>query len=219
MDCHQVESQLAMLSAEALPATTAHQIREHLTRCKSCEQEWQVLQSTLLVLSTTTQPLLSQRQSEQLWRRCSEQLHEQIEAKRLAAQKPSWLSWINNQPRLGWAALGSAVAVFGGVWWFSPQDAANSTPDMASVQMAQGYPDQSLLPPPNANEAFPGRLITFQRPSAMAASMVDNHTAMTFDPFIDYVATTAISSSAAESRAITRPVSTTSVGTTAMPLP
>src|SRR5674476_239802 len=130
MDCRQVESQLAMLSAEALPASTALQLREHLTHCSNCGHEWQMFQTTLLVLSTTTQAMPSPAQTEQLWQGCADYIFDRVEARRLQSKEsslivpagPAWWNWVRNQPRGGWVALGSAVAVLGGAWWFSAQD-------------------------------------------------------------------------------------------------
>ncbi len=206
MDCRQVESQLAMLSADALPYSTAHQMREHLSLCPHCEREWQLLQTTLLVLSTGPQALPTQRQTEQLWQGCAEYIFYRTEARRAQGSPSnysaaSWMNWARNQPRWGWVALGSAVAALGGAWWFSPQDNQPELLASTGPALVESASERSLLPPPDANAAFPGRLITFQRLPALASSMVDSHTTMTFAPFVDHVGMLVVSSSAADSEA------------------
>lgn len=183
MDCRDVESQLAILSAEDLSESAAATLREHLMRCTECEKEWQMFQATMLMLSTTSQPIVTAEVSEKLWQCCSDKLHERIEQQRLAAQRPAWWNWARTQPRWGWAALGGAVAVFGGVWLYGPQESQPSQ-DVAVAQLPAG------------DQATPGTLVNFQTPPDTASTMVNNHTAMTFDPFIDHVASNLVSYSA-----------------------
>lgn len=203
MDCRQIASQLCRLSADDLPSATAVAMWEHLTRCPECEQEWKTFQATLHVLSSAPQPLISAEQSAQIWQNCSEKLHQRIEERRLAAQRPAFFNWARSQPRWGWAALGSAVAVLGGVWWLTPQDA----PDTFGNQVAQILPAPSTpghVARPFATAGMldlseapsPGPLVTFQRPPATASAMVNNHTEMAFAPFADQVGTGLISHAA-----------------------
>jgi hypothetical protein len=204
-----------MLSAEALSASDAQRMREHLSYCPSCMQEWQRFQTTLLVLTTATQAMPSARQTEQLWEGCAEHIFQRTEARRLQGPgvaettTPAWMNWVRNQPAWGWVALGSAVAVLGGAWWFSPQD--NQPVTGSGTALADLSPVQSLMPPPDANSAFPGRLITFQRPPALASSMVDSHTTMTYAPFVDHVGTLIVSSSATDGAAAPAGVQATRV--------
>ncbi|MBV9864969.1 MAG: hypothetical protein JO316_06440 [Abitibacteriaceae bacterium] len=202
MDCRQIESLLAKLSADDLPASKASAIWEHLTKCPECEQEWRLFQTTLTLLSSGPQPLITVEQSQVIWRNCSEKIHDKIEKERLAAQQPAFFSWMRSQPRWGWAALGGAMLVLGGVWWLTPQDAQETLNDQLNSHMAQVFPGQpndlpAAAPLASLGQPSPGPLITFQRPPANASAMVNNHTIMAFDPFVDHVGTAIVSHEAA----------------------
>lgn len=198
MDCRQIESLLAKLSADDLPASKASAIWEHLTECPECEQEWRLFQTTLTVLSSGAQPLITVEQSELIWRKCSEKIHDKIEKERLAAQQPAFFNWMRSQPRWGWAALGGAMLVLGGVWWATPQDTQDNFNDQLNTHMAQVFPSQpndmpSAAPLASLGQPVTSPLIAFQRPPATASAMVNNHTMMAFDPFVDHVGTAVVS--------------------------
>jgi hypothetical protein len=173
MDCRQAQSSLADLSAEQLPSSSVSELHSHLEHCPECHREWQLFQVMLITLSSSTQALPSQQQSEEMWNACLQKWMEQVEEQR-AAQRSSLWDWVRRQPRWGWAALGGAVAVFGGIWMFSPHD------------------DPSELPPTPPGVTW----IRFDTPPAIASSLVNHHSAMAFDPFTDHVGSTLVSYSA-----------------------
>ena len=194
MDCRDCQAHICDLSADALPAAAAESVREHLTVCATCGQEMAVLERTLFSVSCLSQPLPSPLASEQMWHRCAEHIFQKVEAQRSGAQNstaavsapaPEYsrgaLGWFSRQPRWSWGALGGALAVLAGVWFLAPQD--------NSITFANNgnFPTQ--------NDS-PGELVALRTPPGMAAGLIDHHSAMTVDPFTDYVGTTLVSYSA-----------------------
>ncbi|HEX8833101.1 MAG TPA: hypothetical protein VF719_02815, partial [Abditibacteriaceae bacterium] len=107
------------------------EMRAHLEKCPECEREWQLFQSMLHCVSTTSQPLMTQAQSRQCWAACLDKIMNEVERDRVTSRavpetesRAWWQGWLGRQPNLGWAALGGALAVLGGVWFFGPQDEA-----------------------------------------------------------------------------------------------
>jgi hypothetical protein len=128
----------------------------------------------LTALSTNTQSLPSQQQSQEMWNVCLHKWTEQVEQQRVALPRPSLWNWARHQSRWGWAALGSAMAVFGGIWMFSPNDDPSEP--------------NSVSPPVTS--------VSYERPPASTSSLVNHHSAMAFDPFTDHVGATLVSYSA-----------------------
>jgi anti-sigma factor RsiW len=183
MDCRQAQSFLADLSVEHLPPASATELHSHLAQCPQCQDEWQRFQAMLLTLSTGTQSLPTQQQSQEMWSACLNKWTEQVERQRTTkegvtqqttAQRPSLWNWMRHQPRWGWAALGGAMAVFGGTWVLAPHDEPGPEPEPMTV-------------------------IRFQTPPSTRASLVNHHSAMAFDPFSDHVGSTLVSYSATHS--------------------
>ena len=196
MNCSRVQSQLAALSAAELPSAECSALEAHCAACPACRREWEALQSTLLLLSTLSQPLPSNEVSTRIWGACSEQWFVRIEERRTAPASfwGSTLNWARTQPRWGWAALGAAIAIFGSVWMTSPNGDGAAT--MAEAP-ADGGPVLVLGPsqdaPGNPNSAR----VNFTPPPATAAAAVNYHSQMSFDPFVDHVGSSLVSSSAA----------------------
>jgi hypothetical protein len=163
--------------------TAARAVFAHIDQCPECRQEWIMVQNTLLVLSTATQPLPSADLSEKMWRECSERVHQRIEENRLGANQPPFLAWLKSQPRWGWAALGTAIVVFGGAWVLAPQDGPSS-PEVRTAQTVAF----------DGND--PGTLVNFREPSREMETVVNHHSAMATDPFADRVGSTLVSLSA-----------------------
>jgi hypothetical protein len=185
MNCQHAKSSFAILSVEEASCAEMRELQEHLAECPPCEKEWVVFQQTLLIVSTTPQPLLSAEQSRLMWEECARRCMDKTEEKRLAAQRSasggwSLSQWLGMQPRWGWAALGGAVAVFGAVWFLAPQDDA-PTPTWA------------------ANDPGMTQLVRFDRPPTAASPFINHHSAMAFDPFADHVGSTLVSYSATSS--------------------
>jgi hypothetical protein len=171
MDCREALAQLGDLSVQGIPPRLANEIMSHLQECPECEDEWVAFQETLFIASTTAQPLPTPEQTQQIWNACLEKIIAENERERTKARNP-FLGWFDFQPRLGWAALGGAVAVFGGVWLLAPQ---------ADVPQ-----DSSAVP----------QFVRFENPPESMAALVNNHTAMAVDPFNDHVGSTLVSYSA-----------------------
>lgn len=184
MDCQKAKSLLAALSADDLTANDVSTLEAHFALCPECEHEWFVFQNTLFVVSTAPQPLPTPGQSQVMWQACSQQIHLRIEERRLASRRPGLFSWAARQPRLGWVALGGAFAVLGGVWLFGPSEAPSTS---ASLSMAS----LETLNSSGADDLGP--LIAMSRPPRNAASLVNHHAAMAFDPFTDHVGSSLIS--------------------------
>ena len=194
MKCRQAQSRLAVYSAEHLSDKELAALCEHLDNCPECHREWVVLQSTLLTLSTASQPVLSHEVSQRMWTCCEERLKRRAEqaasasnplAPRSAgydsdAAGPTLWGWLL-QPQLGWATLGAAVAVLGSVVFLSP-----------------GQPEEQ--PMQFATSAEPATQVTFERPPEAAQPLVNHHAAMSIDPFTDHVGTTLVSYSATASQ-------------------
>lgn len=171
MNSREAQSLLPDLCSDCLDAQTEKLVREWLEKCPDCQAEWRALHSSLLVLSTSSQPLCSDEQSRQMWQRCAEKIYNRIETDRQAKQKTSWLSWARLQPRLGWATLGGAVAVLGGAWFLTPQ---STEPNDAPLTSIAGFVD-------------------FRQPPRAASTLVNHHSGMSIDPFTDHVGTTLVS--------------------------
>ena len=179
MDCRTCQNHFAERSVELLPLQAEVAFDEHVKKCPPCDREWQAFQRILFVVSTANQPLPSGRGSSEMWSACSEHVFDSIESKRVKAHQASpWLGWMRSST-LGWATLGGALLVLGSVWWLTPQD------------NGQQY---------TAEEQYPGTLVQFQQPPAVASDMVNNHAAMGFDPFADRVGSTMVSYSATNTR-------------------
>ncbi len=138
MDCSQVKTSLADFSVEQLSPSQAQQLLEHCAQCPPCEGERLLFQHTLLIASTTSQPLLSPRQSQEIWHACAQSMMDKIERERLQKPQPSrgrspFRLWARSQPRWAWGALGGAFAVLGGVWLLSPQDEGVNLPIPSQV--------------------------------------------------------------------------------------
>ncbi|HVF10178.1 MAG TPA: hypothetical protein VNA16_05210 [Abditibacteriaceae bacterium] len=178
MDCRHAISQIAALSADDLPAPVIAELRAHLAECLGCRQEWQLFQSTLLVVSTVSQRVPTTEQTERMWQACFQEVHIRIEQQRLkerrAEQRPRMWNWLMLQPRWGWVALGGAVTVLGAVWFLPPQD----------VQAPDRPPRTEIT------------RVSFEMPPDGTSPLVNHHVATMFDPFTDHVASTLVSYSA-----------------------
>jgi len=184
MDCQSAKSGLALLSIEDVSSSdirepAVREIEEHLAKCPPCQNEWHVFQQTLLVLSTTPQKLPSAECSRAMWEACSRSIFDKVEAQRVPANvsSASWSlgTWFKSQPVWGWVTLSGAVAVFGAVWFLTPQS------------------DAPVSPNSNATYTF---VASGNRPSEVASPFVNHHSAMAFDPFNDHVGSTLVSYSA-----------------------
>lgn len=182
MNCQRAKSSFATLSVEEMTSPSMRELQEHLAQCPPCQREWHIFQQTLLIVSTTSQPILSAERSQVMWQECARCCMEQTEKKRLEAQRPAlWRSpfgqWMSTQPKWGWAALGGSLAVLAAVWFSTPQNNAATTSVAASDLPA-------------------GTLIRFERPPSAASPFINHHSAMAFDPFADHVGSTLVSYSA-----------------------
>ena len=192
MKCRQAQSRLAVYSAENLSDKELAALCEHLDKCPECHREWVVLQSTLITLSTTSQPLLSRETSDKMWQCCEERLRRRAQQTALgiapaplatrdagynaaAAGSTMW-NWIF-QPQVGWAALGAAVAIFGSVLFLTPSQ-----------------PDEQPLT--YEGPSVPATQVAFEAPPEGTQPLVNHHAAMAIDPFTDRVGTTLVSYSA-----------------------
>src|SRR4051794_12037052 len=82
MKCQTVKSRLADLSAEHLSVQLTSEVYAHIEHCAGCKQEWVIFQTSMRLLSSTPQPVLTSEQSKRLWEAC--------EAKaRSTAQQPA----------------------------------------------------------------------------------------------------------------------------------
>jgi hypothetical protein len=190
MNCRRVRSQLAALSAEQLSARSISALHDHLAKCPQCQQEWLSFQQTVLLLSTTSQPILRHEQSQKMWGTCAERLYQSIEQRRLSAQRPSLWNWARQQPRWGWAALGGAILILGGVWWATPQG------DTGNIMLEQPTAPLSFAANGTPGTGASGTLVTFTKPPLTVSSAVDHHATMSFDPFVDHVGSSLVSYSA-----------------------
>ena len=191
MNCSDCQAKICDLSADALNSSDAILMREHLEDCATCKQELIALERALFCVSCLEQPLPTPLATEQMWNRCFEHIFQKVEAERAGGLKSSFaaepeysrprLSWFSRQPRWSWATLGAAAAILGGVWFLTPQE--NST----TVAERENFPTAS---------DSPGELVALRRPSGAASVLVNHHSAMSVDPFTDYVGTTLVSYSA-----------------------
>jgi hypothetical protein len=183
MNCRECLERFSSLSADHVSASHALSIREHLAACPQCQQEWQVFERTLFLLSTSSQPLPTAPASEAMWHHCSEYIFQKTEAergnRRAPQLSPGLKNWAARQPGWSWATLGGALVILGAAWLLAPHD-------------------EALTAPVNdlGREAQIGTLVTFERPSAATSGLVDHHSAMAADPFADSVGSTLVSYSA-----------------------
>lgn len=177
----QAQALLPDFSAGCLDADCEAAVREWLDKCPECRGEWQSIQGTMQVLSSTPHAPLSEEASRRMWHCCREQIFEKTEANRLAAQNPSFWNWFKAQPSWGWAALGGAVAILGSVLLTPDTTPETSTPQFATT-MLSGTPTPGLK--------------LFSQPSRVTSELVNHHSAMAFDPFTDHVGSTLVSYSA-----------------------
>lgn len=192
MNCREAHKKLADLSADTLPSTEAQDLKQHLDKCSPCLKEWHLLHITIHCLSTATQPLLHQAQSQQIWHHCLSHIEEKTERERLlkkrneysASVKTSWF----RAPWLGWATLATSFAVLGAVWFF-PSSKNVVTPNPTTNTVAS-FPNNS-----NGQTEW----VSFQMPPAAASPYINHHALMAFDPFSDRVGTTLVADTAAES--------------------
>ena len=170
MDCRQALSQLADHSATALSPAQTQTLVEHLQKCPECENEWKAFEKTLFRLSTSPQALPSDEQSRRIWAACLEEISQGVERRR----NPSFLSRF--APNWSWAALGGAAAVFGAVYFLTPQTATTS-----------------VSSPSVSTSAPRAQFARFQTPPEPMTALVDHHAAMSFDAFNDHTASTLVS--------------------------
>jgi hypothetical protein len=213
MDCPSALSRLADLSADSMAGPEAADLLQHLQQCVGCQREWEAFQFTLLMVSTTPQPIVTTEQSRQMWRACQEKLltqpsgfprrhaaERQLELPQYTripatdARRPWLWNWAAMQPRWGWAALGGAFVVLGGVWWFTPPAAPGLA--VASAPTINATLAANPLPPVSLDNGGPGTLVTFERPPTMTSPLITHHSAMAIDPFTDHVGSTLVSYSA-----------------------
>jgi len=192
MKCRQAQSRLSGYSAEHLSDKELAALCEHLEQCPECHREWVVLQSTLLTLSTSSQPLLSREASDKMWQCCEDRIKQQIAHGEAAFRKvplaqrdayevnlssPSVWGWVL-QPQVGWATLGAAVAIFGTVWMMTPAPTTEQPLNFAA----------------NTNtSAGPVTQVAYERPPADSMPLLNHHAAMSIDPFTDHVGATLVS--------------------------
>lgn len=182
-DTKAAQALLPDFSAGCLDADCEAAVKEWLEKCPECRQEWKSIQATMHALSATPPVDLTDEDSRLMWQSCREQLFDQIESNRLAAQNPSIWNWFTAQPRWGWAALGGAVAILG------------------SVLLSPDAGQEPTRPQLAATTAQPVDLVMFRRtPPPVASELVNHHTAMAFDPFTDHVGSTLVSYSATANR-------------------
>ncbi len=195
MDCREAQTSLADMSAEQLTPQVQKQIEAHFADCPPCLEEWRLFQATLSTVSQATQPMPSTEQSRAMWQACEKSWMERVERERAgrgSAAMPSGSPlgrWLRAQPIWGWASLGGALAVLGGVWM-------------------SGAPEAQPVAPA-APATF--QMIRFEQPPSGASPILNHHSVMAFDPFADHVATTLASysvpsSSASPSSATSSPV-------------
>lgn len=198
MNCHSVQSQLAALSAGQLPPMKAAALEQHCAQCPACRREWEAFQSTLQLLSCLAQPLPCEAASDEIWCACADDWFATPAGGRHTAEWSGLSHWAQSQPRWGWVALGSAIVVFGSVWMMAPSNAPNNPqPQFAEAGTLHMFGRPGLEPLNSAAVR-----VGFQAPPAAASSAVDYHAAMSFDPFVDHVATGLVSSSAEPSLSV-----------------
>jgi hypothetical protein len=181
MDCREAKTSLADLSAEQLTPDMQKQIEAHFADCPPCLEEWRLFQATLFTVSQTTQPMPSSQQSREMWLACEKSWMERVERERHGSSAwNSFSRWIGVQPAWGWASLGGALAVLGGVW------------------IMTGAPEANPVAPA-APDTF--QMIRFEQPPSSASPLLNHHSVMAFDPFEDHVATTLVSYSDPSSNA------------------
>ena len=191
MNCRDCQTKICDLSADALESCDVVLMREHLEECSACKAEMAILERTLFSVSCATQNLPSPLASEQMWHRCSEHIFQKVEAERVGAKQPAAASpvpqreyslqgntsWFSRQPRWSWTTLGGALMILASAWFFN-------LPESSS---ARSFP---------VADNSPGELVALRRPTGAASVFVNHHSAMSVDPFTDYVGTTLVSYSA-----------------------
>lgn len=178
MDCREILNCMGDLSADCLPcAKTCEEVKAHLEKCQSCEEEWRRYEQMMLMISAMPQPISTRVQGQAMWSVCLEKIIEDVEQNRgrSSSASPFW-NFLASQPNWGWAALGSAVLVFGGVWMYAPKADTLGSETPEDVHSAE--------------------VIMFQNPPAGANSFINRHAAMSFDGFNDHVGSTLVSYSA-----------------------
>lgn len=183
MNCRQVEAKLADWSADNLPETFCAELREHLRQCPPCAECWAEFEKTLKVVSNAPQPVLTREQSLAMWRCCEEHMQQKAAQERSGrvAQYESKRAWWNIAPRWGWTAFAGACAVLAAAY-FAP---------ISSPQNSDVTPDKTRIAKVPRDE-----WIRFSVPPAQAASFINHHTTMAFDPFSDHTTSTLISDAA-----------------------
>lgn len=74
MTSRQAQKLFFALSVDSLPPEVASQVKDHIDGCPDCQHEWVLVERTLLMLSTASQPVLSSEQSVEMWLSCQHQL-------------------------------------------------------------------------------------------------------------------------------------------------
>jgi len=202
-DCHAALIELESLGLEEWTAQHTLALRHVVEACPACNQEWGFFRQSILVVSTTSQLLPSPDQTRLMWQTCSAQIRrlptERGVEPRFIESSPSavpfWKNWFSPQPAsgsaFGWVALGAATALLAGVWFLAPDTSVSSAPVVALAPLPQVQ---------NAND-LEGSAVSFQRPPAMASTLVNNHSMMGAAPFSNYAGSSLVSYSAVSSPA------------------
>lgn len=194
MDCRQVEAKLADWSAENLSQPTCAEIKAHLRACPDCAQNWALFERTLIITSTSSQPLLSAERSRAMWQCCERHIQQKKSAEinaRSTVQPRNMSStrtvgaWWQITPRFGWVSLVGATAILAFVG-LAPRNLLRPAP----VRVAQ-----NLRVEPSESEPRE-EWVQFAAPPTQASSFINHHTTMAFDPFADHVASTLVSDAA-----------------------
>jgi hypothetical protein len=188
MNCRRVQSEMAAWSAGLLSPAEAAAFEQHCAHCAACRGEKEAFDGTMQLLSVLTQPMPSAESSRQMWRVCAADWTMRVEMHR--TKRPIWgafRGWALEQPRWGWAALGGAVAVFLGAWFYGPSGAPTLPEDGGPVRFIRS-PQEGIVP------ETPALRVGFSTPPAPVSSAVNYHAATSFDPFVDHVATGLVSS-------------------------
>ena len=73
MTSRQAQKLFFALSVDSLPPEVAAQVKDHIDDCPDCQQEWVLVERTLLMLSTASQPVLPSDRSVSMWLSCQHQ--------------------------------------------------------------------------------------------------------------------------------------------------
>lgn len=74
MTSRQAQKLFFALSVDSLPPQVAAQVKDHIDDCPDCQHEWVLVERTLLMLSTASQPVLPAETSVSMWLSCQHQL-------------------------------------------------------------------------------------------------------------------------------------------------